>query len=174
MVSCRDVLSYDSPKIKGIKGNRPLKVGRIRWNPATIALAKFFLTSSRVRTGLSGLPCSRSGRSEKRPSVIHDFASFGRHWNPEDCGLDIGHRRWPCSVCGNLRKGASYRRVFGRSEVVMPMGLMKGGWCLRTPVCRTLSWPRPIFRVTGDGHVRKQVGLWSEYDWLLRGSERRL
>ena len=29
-------------KIEGIEGNRPLRVGEIRRNPATIALAKFF------------------------------------------------------------------------------------------------------------------------------------
>ena len=51
----RDVISADSPKIKGIEGNGPLRGGEIRQNPATIALAKFFLSrSSRVRTGLSG------------------------------------------------------------------------------------------------------------------------
>ena len=33
-------------------------------------------TSSRARTGLSGLPCSRSGRFEKGPSMIHDSAFF--------------------------------------------------------------------------------------------------
>ena len=43
MVSCRDTLSADSPKIEGIEGNRPLRVGEIRRNPATIALAKFFV-----------------------------------------------------------------------------------------------------------------------------------
>ena len=40
---------------------------------STIALTKFLSTSSRVRTGLSGLPCSGSGRSEKRPFMIHDY-----------------------------------------------------------------------------------------------------
>ena len=33
----------DSSKIEGIEGNRPLRVGKIRRNPATIALAKFFV-----------------------------------------------------------------------------------------------------------------------------------
>ena len=46
-----DVISVDLPKIEGIGGNRPLRVGEIRRNPATIALAKFLSTSSRVRTG---------------------------------------------------------------------------------------------------------------------------
>ena len=31
----------------------------------------------RLIEGLSGLPCSRSGRSEKRPSMIHEGAFFG-------------------------------------------------------------------------------------------------
>ena len=38
----RDVISADSPKIEGIEGNRPPRVGETRRNPATIALAKFF------------------------------------------------------------------------------------------------------------------------------------
>ena len=63
--------------MEGIEGKRPLRVGKIRRNPATIALAKFLPTSSRVRTGFNGLSCSRSGRSEKRPSMIHDCAFFG-------------------------------------------------------------------------------------------------
>ena len=48
MVSCRDALSSDSPRIEGIEGNRPLWVGGIRRNPASIALVKFFPTSSRL------------------------------------------------------------------------------------------------------------------------------
>ena len=72
----RDVISADSPKIKRIEGDRPLRVRKIRRNPATIASAKFLSTSTRVRTGLSGLPCSPSGWSEKRPSIIHDCAFF--------------------------------------------------------------------------------------------------
>ena len=42
MVSCRDALSSDSPKIEGIEGNRPLRAGEIRRNAASIVLAKFF------------------------------------------------------------------------------------------------------------------------------------
>ena len=64
-------------KIERIEGNRPLRVGKIRRNPARIALAKFFPTSSRVRTGFNGLPCSGSGRSERRPSIIHEDSFFG-------------------------------------------------------------------------------------------------
>ena len=64
-------------KIERIEGNRTFRVGKVRRNPARTALAKFFPTSSRVRTGLSELPCSRSGRSEKRPSMIGERASFG-------------------------------------------------------------------------------------------------
>ena len=70
-------VTADSTKIEGIKGNRPLRVGKIRRNRATILLAKLLSTSSRVRTGFNGLSCSRSGQSEKRPSLIHDSASFG-------------------------------------------------------------------------------------------------
>ena len=39
----RDVTSAGSPKIEGIEGNGPLRVGEIRRNPATIPLAKFCL-----------------------------------------------------------------------------------------------------------------------------------
>ena len=63
--------------IERIEGNRPLRVGKIRRNRATIALTKFFPTSSRVPAGFNGLPCSGSGRSEKRPSMIHGGAFFG-------------------------------------------------------------------------------------------------
>ena len=35
-------------KIEGIEGNRSIRVGEIRLNPVTIALVKFFPTSSRV------------------------------------------------------------------------------------------------------------------------------
>ena len=65
MVSCRDAHSSDSPKNEGIKGNRALRVEKIRRNRATIALAKFLSTLSRVRSGFNGLPCSKSGRSER-------------------------------------------------------------------------------------------------------------
>ena len=40
--------------IERIEGNRPLRVGKIRRNRATIALAKFLSTLSRVPTSLSG------------------------------------------------------------------------------------------------------------------------
>ena len=51
----RDVISADSPeKMERIEGNRPLRVGKIRRNPARIALAKFFPTSSRVPTSFNG------------------------------------------------------------------------------------------------------------------------
>ena len=72
----RDALSSVSPKIEGIEGYLPLRVGEVRRNPATIALAKFFPTSSRVRSGFGGLSCRRSGRSESRPSMIADCAFF--------------------------------------------------------------------------------------------------
>ena len=39
----RDVISADSPKIEGIEGNRPPRVGETRRNPATIARVKFFV-----------------------------------------------------------------------------------------------------------------------------------
>ena len=42
VVSCRDTHSSDSPKNEGIKGNRALRVEKIRRNRATIALAEFF------------------------------------------------------------------------------------------------------------------------------------
>jgi len=74
----RDVTSAGSPKIEGIEGNGPLRVGEIRRNPATIPLAKFLSTSSRVQTGSSELPCCRSGWSEKRPSIIHDSVFSAR------------------------------------------------------------------------------------------------
>ena len=64
-------------KIERIEGNRPLRVGKIPRNRATIALAKCLSTSSRVRTGFNGLSCSRSGWSERRASMIHDCAFFG-------------------------------------------------------------------------------------------------
>ena len=70
-------VTADSTKIQGIQGNRPLRAVEIRRNLATIPLAKFLSTPSRVRTDLSGLSCFRSGRSEKRPSMIHDSAFFG-------------------------------------------------------------------------------------------------
>ena len=65
----RDVTSAGSPKIEGIEGNGPLRVGEIRRNPATIPLAKFLSTSSRVRLGSSGLSCSddRVGPKNGRP-----------------------------------------------------------------------------------------------------------
>ena len=37
-----DAQYADSPRIEGIEGNRPLRTGKIRRNPATIALTKFF------------------------------------------------------------------------------------------------------------------------------------
>ena len=77
-----DVISADSKKMEVIDGNRRLRVEEIRRNPATIALAKYKSTQSRARTGLSGLPCYRSGRSEKRPSMIHEgpFVTFEIFW----------------------------------------------------------------------------------------------
>ena len=63
----RDVISADSPQFEGIEGNRLLRAEEIRPNPATIALVKFFVYVIAGSNGLSGLPCSRSGRSEKRP-----------------------------------------------------------------------------------------------------------
>ena len=76
MVSCRDALSTDSPKIEGIEGNRLLRAGKIRRNPTTIALTVFFPTSSRVQSCFGGLSCRRSGRFERRPSMIDDCAFF--------------------------------------------------------------------------------------------------
>ena len=38
-----DVTSADSPKIEGIEENRPLRVGEICQNQATIELAMFFV-----------------------------------------------------------------------------------------------------------------------------------
>ena len=89
-----DVISVDLPKIEGIGGNRPLRVGEIRRNPATIAMTKFLPTSSRVRSGFGGLPCPRSGRSD-RPSMIGDcafldiFSHFTR--KPQRCGFPFSN-----------------------------------------------------------------------------------
>ena len=50
-----DVTSADSPKIEGIEENRPLRVGEICQNQATIELAMFFCLRhrgfDRVSTG---------------------------------------------------------------------------------------------------------------------------
>lgn len=55
-------------KIEGIEGNRPQSQ-----NLATIALAKFLPTSSQVRSSFARLSCSRSGRSERLPSMTDDW-----------------------------------------------------------------------------------------------------
>ena len=69
----RDVISADSPQNR--RNRRKLTPqGRGNSPTATIAWVKFLSTPSRVRTGSSGLPCALSGRSEKRPSIIHDSA----------------------------------------------------------------------------------------------------
>jgi len=39
---CHDTIFADSSKIEGIEGNRLLREGEIRRDPATIALVKFF------------------------------------------------------------------------------------------------------------------------------------
>ena len=74
----RDVISADSPeKSKESKEIDPsgeekfAEIGRRSHWPI------FFPTSSRVPTGFNGLPRSRSSRSEKRPSMIHEGAFFG-------------------------------------------------------------------------------------------------
>ena len=73
----RDVISADSPKIKGIEGNRPLQAEEIRRNPATIALVKYLAYVIVGSIEFIGLPCRRSGGSERRPSMIGDGAFFG-------------------------------------------------------------------------------------------------
>ena len=50
---CR-VLSADSPRIEGIEENPSIQAGKIRWNPATIALAKFFSSWTPVIAGSIG------------------------------------------------------------------------------------------------------------------------
>ena len=72
----RDVISADSPKIKGIEGNRPLQAEEIRRNPATIALVKYLAYVIVGSIEFIGLPCRRSGGSERRPSMIGDCAFF--------------------------------------------------------------------------------------------------
>ena len=69
-----DALSAYLTKIEGIEGNPPLRAAEISRNLVTIALAVFFPTSSRVRSGFSGLPWWRSCLSERKPSKIHDSA----------------------------------------------------------------------------------------------------
>ncbi len=82
MVSCRDTLSADSPKIEGIEGNRPLRVGEIRRNPATIALAKFFYLRHRVldRVSAGYRADDRVGpKGDRRRSVIAHFLKLFFH-----------------------------------------------------------------------------------------------
>ena len=64
MVSCRDALSSDSPKIEGIEGNRPLKRGKFSEIRRRSHWPSVLPMSSRVRLGFGRLPCSRSGLSE--------------------------------------------------------------------------------------------------------------
>ena len=104
---CRDALFLDCwLKIEGIEGNGPQRVGEIRRNPATIALAKFFSTSSWVRMDLSGLPCSRSVRSEKRPSMMGE-CDFLRYFFI----FLVPTVRIPVFKCDTLKSGLIYRYI---------------------------------------------------------------
>ena len=59
---CRDALFLDCwLKIEGIEGNGPQRVGEIRRNPATIALAKFFCLRHRGFDRVSAVYRDRLG-----------------------------------------------------------------------------------------------------------------
>ena len=61
-------------KIKGIGGIRLLRPGKLAEIWRRLYLPSFMPSTSRFRLGLIGLPCSRSGCSERGPSMIGDSA----------------------------------------------------------------------------------------------------